>query len=134
MNKLATIWKFKTRQFQIVIDALEDYDIDLSWDGDGKVRAKLERGDLTSFCVRARCYFHDQTLTEDFLDGCIYATPDEFRDHKECGKATRELRAKGDNATIVGSYFADMVANVIKDARSELRVQREKLNGLYLRA
>lgn len=118
---LGTIREFKTDQFHVIVDALEDYDIDLSFDETGEVREKLESGEYIGFCARVRVLH--ETLGEvssDYLGGCIYASLEEFEDHRECGKETRGLRAKGSSA-VCGSYFADMVREAISNARKAIK-------------
>ncbi len=132
-TKLDTIRTFRTANFDVTIDALEDYDLDLSWDDTGEVLAKLQSGEYVAFCVRARVTHPEfGELATDYLGGCIYASPAEFQDHRECGKHTRELRAKGSNA-VCGSYFSDMVKNVCREARLKLLAMRQGLNDLHVR-
>lgn len=116
---LGTIREFKTRHFTVCVDALEDYDVDLSFDDTGEVRKQLERGDLICFTARATVYYLGTELATDYLGGCIYESLADFMDHKECGAQTRKLRAEGSNA-VCGSYFADMVKSVCEEARTEI--------------
>lgn len=118
-DHIGTIREFKTRNFTVRVDADYDYDTDLSFDDDGSVRRDLESGKLVSFQVSAKVYLRGNEIAADYLGGCIYKSIEEFQDHRECGKQTRELRAKGSNA-IVGSYFADMIHTVIEEARKAL--------------
>lgn len=130
---LGTIREFRTANFRVIIDAIGDLDIDLSWDDTGEVRAKLESGEYVCFTARARV-IHPELgeLASDYLGGCIYASLAEFEDHRECGKATRELRAQGSDA-VCGSYFSDMVRAVCAEARTRLLAMRSGLNGLTIR-
>lgn len=117
---IGIIRKFRTAQFTVIVDALYDYDTDLSFDESGEVLEKLQSGEYVAFCARARV-IHD-TLGEvgaDYLGGCIYADIAEFQDHRQCAKQTRELRASGSNA-VCGSYFADMISTAIKEARATI--------------
>ncbi|HUF73753.1 MAG TPA: hypothetical protein VMR74_12730 [Gammaproteobacteria bacterium] len=136
MNVLATIRKFRTEQFRVIVDAIEDYDMDLSWDEDGSVLRKLESGEYVAFCARARV-IHDELgeIASDYLGGCIYADIAEFQDHRECAAQTRKLRAEeGRDDIVCGSYFSDMVSAVCEEARAEVTRLRSKVAGLYVRA
>lgn len=104
-QNLGNIWTFNTRNFVVSVDAFEDYDMDLSWDGDGSVREQLESGELIGFAVRAQVrHIPTGIESEDWLGGCIYKSLEEFRDHNR-------------NAGQGGSYFADMVASSIAEFR-----------------
>lgn len=116
-----TIREFKTRNFRVVVDALEDWDTDLSFDETGEVREKLERGEYICFTVRARVFYNGQELAADYLGGCIYENIGAFQDHRECGAETRRLRASGSTAAVCGSYFAGMVHGVCKQARKTIQ-------------
>lgn len=120
MNTLGTIREFKTRNFRVIVDAVEDYDIDLSFDDTGEVLAKLNSGEFIAFCARARVFHKDLgELSADYLGGCIYESIDDFMDHMQCGEQTRKLSESGSNA-VCGSYFADMVHTAIKEARQSV--------------
>ena len=114
------IRKFKTHDFSVIVEALPDDYLDLSWDETGEVREQLESGELEAFCVRARVV-HKRLgeLAVDYLGGCIYASPAEFEDHRRCAAQTRKLHAEGSSA-VCGSYFADMVRTVCTEARAAL--------------
>jgi hypothetical protein len=116
----STLREWKLARFTVRVTAHEDYDLDLSWDEDGSTLKALERGDVCSFGVRATVYLDGCEVGEDSLWGCIYASPAEFMDHKECARETRRLRADGSNA-ICGSYFADLIAGAIAEARKNVR-------------
>jgi hypothetical protein len=88
-SKLATIREFKTKNFHIVVDALEEWDLDLSWDEDGSTREGLERGTLVAFCARARVFLRGKEIASDYLGGCIYKDFADFMDHKECAAQNR---------------------------------------------
>jgi hypothetical protein len=118
---IGTIRRFRTAQFTVIVDALPEDDLDLSWDDDGSTRAGLESGRLQAFTVRARVVHKDMgEIAGDYLGGCIYESLADFMDHKECGKANRGYAARGD-AGRCGSYFADMVATVCREAREAIR-------------
>lgn len=116
MNAFENIWRFETAQFAVTVDAYEDDDMDLSWDESGETREKIEAGELEHFAVRARC-LHKPTGMEsvDWLSGCIYARPADFRDH--FGIAAKS-RADGMN---YGSYFSDMVRRVVGEMRENVK-------------
>lgn len=116
MNAFETIWSFRTAQFRVTVDAGEDFDLDLSWDDDGSVRAGLESGKLTSFMVRARCvHVPSGAETEDFLGGCIHESVSDFRDHVGINEKGRR------DGCNYGSYFSDMVRTVTGEMRDKLR-------------
>ena len=85
-SKIGTIREFKTQNFHVVVDAVEEFDLDLSWDEDGSTRRGLENGTLIAFCARARVFLR---VASDYLGGCIYKSLEDFADHKECGKQNR---------------------------------------------
>lgn len=117
---LGIIREFETANFHVIVDALEDYDLDLSFDDTGEVRDKLESGEFISFTARCRVvHIKLGELGVDYLGGCIYESLEDFMDHKECAAQTRELKAKGSSA-ICGSYFADLVSDAIKEARNNI--------------
>lgn len=113
-EKWEILWNFETKRFAVRVDWTYDYDTDLSFDDTGEVRAGLESGKFVSFQVRATVSLDGHKISRDYLGGCIYESPAEFRDH--IGLAAK-ARADGHN---YGSYFADMVRTVVKDARKTL--------------
>lgn len=119
MHHIDVIRKFKTPQFTVVVEAIEDDFLDLSFDDTGEVAEKLETGEYINFAVKASVYFRGLTIGDDFLGGCIYRNLDEFADHRICGKQNREYAAKGE-VVRCGSYFHDMIRTAIKDARNTL--------------
>ena len=95
-SKIGTIREFKTQNFHVVVDAVEEMDLDLSWDEDGSTREGLEDGELIAFCARARVLFRGLEIASDYLGGCVYRSLDEFEDHRECGKQNRaRIKRKG---------------------------------------
>ena len=88
-SKIGTIREFKTKNFHVVVDAVEEFDLDLSWDEDGSTREGLENGSLIAFCARARVFLRGKEIASDYLGGCIYKSLEDFADHKECGKQNR---------------------------------------------
>lgn len=91
-NSLGTIREFNTPNFRVVVDAIEESDLDLSWDKDGQTRAGLESGKYIAFVARARVFLtaNGQEIASDYLGGCVYESLDAFQDHKECGAANRK--------------------------------------------
>jgi hypothetical protein len=120
MNTIGTIRKFHTKRFSVIVDAVEDYGMDLSFDDTGDVRKKLESGEYVGFAVRARVLFDGTEIAADYLGGCVYESIDAFMDHRECGKQNREWAAQGESGRC-GSYFSDMVHAAIAEARINVR-------------
>jgi hypothetical protein len=87
--KIGTIREFKTKNFHVVIDAVEEFDLDLSWDDNGSARKGLENGTLVAFCARARVFLRGSEIASDYLGNCIYKSLEDFADHRECGKQNR---------------------------------------------
>lgn len=119
MQTLGTIRKFNTARFTVIVDAIEDYDVDLSFDDTGEVLKKLESGELVSFTARARVLLDGNEIASDYLGGCIYSDLQEFQDHRQCAAQNRKFAESGQSCRC-GSYFADMVSNVIAEARKSL--------------
>lgn len=120
-HPIGVIREFQTPNFRVIVDALPDDNMDLSWDDDGSTREGIESGKYVAFCARARV-IHRATgaeLASDYLGGCVYESLEAFADHIACGRYNRELAAKGDTARC-GSYFTDMVHTVIREAREQL--------------
>jgi hypothetical protein len=93
---IGIIREFKTQHFHVKVDAIEETDLDLSWDDDGYSKRGLENGSLIAFVARARVYFQGLEVASDYLGGCIYKSLDDFADHKECAKENRDrLRREG---------------------------------------
>ena len=116
MQTLGIIREFHTQNFSVIVDAVEDPDIDLSFDETGEVMEKLESGEFIGFAVRARVLFDGTEIAADYLGGCIYESIDAFMDHRECGKQNREYAAQGKSGRC-GSYFHDMIRTACSDAR-----------------
>jgi hypothetical protein len=92
MNTLGTIRKFETQNFRVVVDAIEEQDLDLSFDDTGEVARKLDSGIFVAFVARARVFLKpiSQELSSDYLGGCIYESLGAFEDHRECGIQNRK--------------------------------------------
>lgn len=110
---IGTIRQFETAHFTVIVDALPEHDLDLSWDDTGDVAAGLDSGRFISFVARARVMLHGEEIASDYLGGCVYESLDEFMDHR------------GNNS----SYFADMVHGVCRQAREHMR----NLRRIYIR-
>lgn len=123
MNQLGIIRKFKTPRFTVIVDAVEDDssldDLHSEPDAQDEIRDKLNSGEWVLFCARARVLFDGNEVASDYLGGCVYASFEEFADHRAVGAYNRKLAAKG-KAGRCGSYFADMIARVCEDARNTI--------------
>jgi len=113
MHTIGTIREFRTARFRVIVDAIEENWPDLSWDETGEVAEGIESGRYVLFCARARV-LHDELgeIAEDSLGNCIYESLQDFKE---------------------GGYFADMVHEVCRRARRELRRMRDEINGLTIR-
>ena len=92
LTDMGTIREFETENFKVIVDAVEENDLDLSWDEDGSQREGLESGSLIAFCARVRVIYKptEETVGTDYLGGCIYRSLFEFEDHRECGHQNRK--------------------------------------------
>ena len=138
MFTLGIIREFRTANFRVIVDAIEEDSPDLSWDDDGETREGIESGKYLLFCARARVVHDDLgEIASDYLGNCVYESLDAFQDHRACAAYERKLnaerKARGEGEVIVGSYFSDMVRQVCRDARAKLHTVREGLNGLTIR-
>lgn len=108
-----------------------EQDEDLSWvEDDQETLDNLESGLWTNYTFKVAVYdAHGRDLAADYLGNSIYANPLEFRDHRACGRANREHAAAGQPGRC-GSYFKDMVRNVIHDARVEWNEPRVRLRNV----
>lgn len=118
---LGTIWKFKTANFTVIMDYDYETDFDHSW-ADAETLEKLESGEWTSYCFRARVLDRDgNEIGVDYLGDSIHEDPEDFRDH--IGLAIKS-RADGRN---YGSYFVDMIGRAIEEARKNYTKPRARL-------
>jgi len=111
-----TIRTFNTPNFTVRVEAQEDYDVDLSFDETGEVRAQIKSGELECFTVKASVEFRGSEIATDYLGGCIYKSPRDFMDHK----GIKQYVPPGGKAGQCGSYFSDMVRNVCIEAREAI--------------
>ena len=109
MQTLETIYTFRTRNFCVKVEALPEYEPDLSFDESGETAEMIERGDWLCFSVRASLSFRDSGIAEDYLGNCIYANFRDFRDNI------------GSKRGGYGSYFSDMVRQVIREGRGQMK-------------
>lgn len=119
LYKLGRIRQFHTKHFTVAVDAYGDNDLDLSFDDDGSIRAKLDNGELVAFWVEVEVYYKGDKVGSDCLGGCIYESIEKFQDHRECGRQNRQWAAQGLSARC-GSYFRDMIHEAIAHARKTL--------------
>jgi hypothetical protein len=130
---IGTIRSFHTKNFRVIVDAIEEVDLDLSFDDDGEVQRRLENGTLIAFVARARVIGPmGIELASDYLGGCIYESLEAFADHRECGRQNRTYEANGDTGRC-GSYFADMVSSVCSEARKQWKLTAETFSIPLLR-
>ena len=112
MTHWQNMWKFKTPHFTVQWDIAPEDDVDISWDDTGEVREKLESGVYECFCSRVVVYADGHEVGCDYLGNSIYENPKDFRDH---------IGARGK----YGSYFTDMVACAIDEARKNVAAFKE---------
>ena len=129
---LGTMRTFRTKNFVVKVTAEEELDLDLSWDEDGSIAEGLRSGQYVAFCAKAAVYFQGEEIARDYLGGCIYKDFDDFMDHRACGKQNREYAARGEVGRC-GSYFHDMIREVCKEAREEIKARREAFNAIKVR-
>jgi hypothetical protein len=103
------IYHFNTRNFSLIFDTEPDFNADLDFDETGETRQKVESGEWECFAVRCSLYFRGGLISRDYLAGCIYENPEEFRDNV------------GMNRKGYGSYFSDMARNVISEGREKFK-------------
>jgi hypothetical protein len=121
-NTTGTIWKFKTKNFTVLVTAEEEFDLDLSWDDSGEVAEQLDNGQLCAFCAKAAVVFHGAEIGAGYLGDCIYRSPSDFRDHVGLAMKSRE---DGRN---YGSYFPSIVREAIREARAFVELSKAALN------
>lgn len=133
-NGGALIRKFVRGLFTVTVTAFDEDEQGISLsDYDDVTRQKIDDGDLVVFRVEATLWLLGHELATDHLGGCIYESPSQFMDHIGLRKIERELSAKAGHAIGIGSYFHDMVSNVIHDGREEAIKLLPQLRGPQLR-
>ena len=115
-----TIWQFETRNFCVQFNTRPDDCLDLSWDEDGSIARDLESGELCAFVAEVRILFRGTEVGTDYLGGCIYKAPEDFRDHLKVRQYERKLSEERGEPVHVGSYFSDMVREAIRTARGNI--------------
>lgn len=124
---IGTMRKFRTANFTVIVDALPEDDLDLSWDEDGSVAEGIDSGKYVAFVARARVIMDGEEIGSDYLGGCIYESLESFMDHRECGRENRERARKGETGRC-GSQFSGMISEAINEARKHLaKIQRVKV-------
>ena len=71
------------------------------------------------FCARARVLLDGEEIASDYLGNCIYPTFKAFDDHIAVAEQNRKYAEKGESGRC-GSYFKDMIATVISEAREHV--------------
>jgi hypothetical protein len=129
-----TIWEFRTRNFRVVVDAIqEDSSPSDSFDDQGTVDA-ISSGEFVWFCARARVFDADGCeLAADYLGACAYRSLEEFatshRDPDPMNRNCSIFRAKSPN-TSIGHYFPDMVREVVGMAREAIERKRASYSAI----
>ena len=122
-HRIGTIREFNTRNFTVIVDAIEEDSPDFSFDETGEVSTKVESGEWICFCARARVLIHGREIGTDYLGNRIYENVEDFEDHRECGKQNRSYELEG-TARRCGSYFSDMIHEAISRARKTLKKEQ----------
>lgn len=114
---MQTLWQFRTRNFRVRLSCEPEQCPDLSW-CDQETLDQIARDDLGCYVMAVHVFGpHGEELGADYLCGCVYSDPADFRDH---------IGARG----AWGSYFLDMVSAAIEQARDNLG----ELSAIRLRA
>jgi hypothetical protein len=126
-HKIGTMREFNTKNFKVVCDAIEEEDLDLSFDGDGSTREALESGELIAFVARVRVFFQGHEVGSDYLGNCIYKSLESFMNHRECGAQNAKYarfekcqKLTPGSLGRCGSYFHDMIREAIGKARKNM--------------
>lgn len=122
-----TIREFHTPRFDVIVDATYDDDADASFMEPEELEEFQAKGGAF-YLVRCRVMLDGDEIGTDCLGSCGYYDINEFQDHRQCGAETRRLRAEGSTA-ICGSYFSDMIAKAIREARKSIK----KTQSVYVR-
>jgi hypothetical protein len=93
---LAKIRCFSFRRFTVLVDAVEETDLDLSWDEDGTIEEGLYSGEFVAFCARVRVLLDGNELGTSYLGNCIYRSYEDFKE---------------------SDYMRDMLRDAIREAR-----------------
>lgn len=106
MQVIGIIWQFNTARFHVVFEALEEIEMDLSFDEDGSTYRAILNNELQVFMVRGRLMMGEATIAEDYIGQCIHANIEDFIDHRGINSQPG-----------AGSYFSDMVYGLVASAR-----------------
>jgi hypothetical protein len=99
MNEHITLKKVGNIELRLTAEV--EYDLDLSWDKDGKVREGIENGDYDVFCAKVSTLRKGVEIGADYLGECIYRSLQEF----------------ADGAGPKGDYCRDMMHSALRAAR-----------------
>jgi hypothetical protein len=93
-----TAWKFKTAQFTVRLEFLNEEIEPDNWDDEEleDILNKIERGKLLYFCAKASVTWKGREIGSDYLGCCCYESVEDFKKN---------------------GYFRDMVLNATKEAR-----------------
>jgi hypothetical protein len=118
MQTLENIYTFHTRNFTVTVDAMEEQHPDFSFDDTGETQEMIERGDWLCFAVKATLSFRGMEIAEDYLGNRIHENTRDFRDHFGIAKLKN-----------TGSYFSNMIHNVIQEGRNTLALIPKNLKN-----
>ena len=116
------VWRFETKSFTVVFEALPECDADMSWDESGDVSEKIKSGEYDLFCAHVYV-LHNETgaeLGNAYLGECIYERASDFRNHFGLAAKSRVASERAGRAISYGSYFPEMVKEAIGEARTNL--------------
>lgn len=127
MYKLGTIRTYKTANFTVIVDAVEEECPDLSYDDTGETAAKIESGEYVLFCARARVLHEDfGEIASDYLGNCVYESLEDFR-------TSVSTCTYPDGRVVKAGYCGDMVREVCREARLQLIRMRAAVSRLHVR-
>ncbi len=112
---MLTVWKFRTANFVISLDVAPELDAP-DWVKGPELQnwlARIQNDEVAWFrCVVRVRYNKGQLVGSDYLGQCCYDTVEEFYTlHRRCRS---------------GSYFTDMVAHAIYQARTVLGMEKTR--------
>lgn len=97
---IGIIREYRTRNFRVVIDAIEEDCPDFSWDESGETQEAIESGKYLVFVARARVFFKGHEVAADYLGNCVYESLEDFKSpgyysdmiHEVCSATRKYLR------------------------------------------
>ena len=109
MNETLTLRKIGN--VEILLEALEPFGFDWSWDEDGTARAAVEAGTLTAFDAKVSVQRKGVEIGAAYLGGCVYESLEDFR--------TSDFIVNGKSPAFPGaqSYVRDMMHEALSAAR-----------------